>query len=112
MADEDTKVDQWRITWGGQSWSLAGFDGSTAVTGAHVLRVTMELGTDTWESMNPALSPKVLMTWLAVLIADGGDADELVAAYIEVTSATAADLVRALTFGDPAKVDASMNGTG
>jgi hypothetical protein len=89
----------WRLTWRGRSWSLDDdVTGALPITGAQVLRVALELGSDTWDAMDPGRSPNALMTWLAVLAADSPEDPP---AYVEVTSATAAELLRALTITTP-----------
>ncbi len=67
------------------------------VTGAQTLRVAVELGSDTWDAMDPAGSPNALMTWLAVLAAGDPQSDP---AYEEITAASVAELMQALTFTD------------
>jgi hypothetical protein len=99
----------WRLTWRGRSWSLEdGVTGAMPITGLHALRVAAELGSDTWDAMDPARSPNALMTWLAVLVADG--AEDLAPAYDEITSANVSELLGSLTFTDQSEWQELTNG--
>jgi hypothetical protein len=99
-------TQSWKLTWRGRSWSLEDdVPGAMPVTTLQSLRVAAELGSDTWETMEPGRSPNALATWLAVLVADGADLDD---AYAEITAATLGELLGALSF----TAAPSTNGTG
>lgn len=94
----------WKLTWRGRTWSLEDHvTGATPVTGKQVLQVAVELGSDSWDTMDPARSPNALMTWLAVLASDGTP-DDLARCYGDIAASNAAELLRALSFTE--------NGTG
>jgi hypothetical protein len=109
METETAAMTAWKLTFRGRSWALDDtIEGATPITGAQVLRVALEMQSDTWEALNPARSPNALMTWLAVLIADGNP--DLTEAYIQITSSTAAELIRSVTFAAQSSPEPSMNG--
>lgn len=64
----------WKLTWAGQEWS------SDEMTVAHAGRVGLVLGRHSWEALEPFRSPEFVRAWLIVLLAEGSDLAEVVAA--------------------------------
>lgn len=85
-------MKNWKITWGGHSWT------DEDVTAAHLVAVADILGGDSWTSASPWTGPKALAAWVTVLLGIAtGDLDEALA---EVYSASGARLIGALSNRD------------
>ena len=88
-----TELQNWKITWGDNSWT------DLDVTGAHLVAVADLLGADDWKSTSPWNGPKALAAWCVALISPlhKGDLDKALA---EVYGAPGMKLLSALSSRD------------